>query len=215
MPPRTVEPSLVGFEDSVSDAQAFARAVPEYRIVSGAGFKRIGARRSEELTALGLLKIQLAWEAFLENTFTRYMCGVPAPSGFAPQLLQPRESRIEDALVTLLGPNQRFLNWSASNTSTRAHAYFAAGAPFLPPLQAVSNLLEEINAVRNRFAHSSQHAQRQFRAVVRTRLGFVPHGMTVGRFLRTPMDGLQGTAPPFVELYGNSLLGAARAIVPR
>jgi hypothetical protein len=171
-------------------------------------------RRREELAALGLLKIQVAWEIFLEEAFTRYMCGASSPSGYRPDLLLGRQRNLEAAQATLLGPNQSYLNWSVRNTVSRAGRCFEAGEPFATSLAAVTNLLDEVSSIRNRFAHSSQHAARLFTRIVRARLGYVPRGMTVGRFLLTPMDGLKGAAPPFIDLYGSSLLGAARAIAP-
>lgn len=216
MPRVSTEPCLLAFENSVADSLTFVRDAQGFLETEGLSqAKPVHLRRKEEMAGLGLLKVQIAWEIFLEEAFTRYMCGAKAPSGFQPRLMGVQHSTMEKARVTLLEPNRRFLNWSTSSTVNLALQHFQAGEPFVTSLSTVSNLLEEMAAIRNRFAHSSQHAARVFSSIVRARLGFVPRGMTVGRFLLTPMSGLRGSGPPFIDLYGNSLLGAARAIVPR
>jgi len=210
-----IEPCLEVFEVSVADSLQFVRDAQGFLEGRQGNPVALHIRRREELAALGLLKIQIAWEIFLEEAFIRYMCGARSPSGFQPELKKSQRKNIEAARSDLLGSGRSYLNWSSANTSQRALRHFQNGEPFSTSLSAVNNLLEEMAGIRNRFAHSSQHAARVFAAIVRVRLGFVPRGMTVGRFLLTPMSGLQGSGPRYIDLYGNSLLGAARAIVPR
>jgi hypothetical protein len=210
----SIKPCLIAFEGSVADSLQFVRDAQEFMEKGDGSPVVLHIRRREELAALGLLKVQIAWEIFLEEAFTRYMCGASSPAGYCPNLLLGRHRNLEAAQAALLSPNQSYLNWSVRNTLNRATECFSAGEPFATPLAAVTNLLDEVAGIRNRFAHSSQHAVRVFARIVRSRLGYVPRGMTVGRFLLTPMDGLKGSGPPFIDLYGNSLLGAARAIAP-
>jgi hypothetical protein len=210
-----IEPCLEAFEGSVVDSLQFVRDAQGFLEPGRQDPVILHIRRREEFAGLGLLKIQIAWEIFLEEAFTRYMCGAESPSGFRPALNGTRKKNIEAARADLLGTGRSYLNWSSANTTRRAMGHFQNGEPFVTSLSAVNNLLEEMAGIRNRFAHSSQHAARVFAAIVRVRLGFVPRGMTVGRFLLTPISGLQGSGPRYIDLYGNSLLGAARAIAPR
>jgi hypothetical protein len=215
VPGIAAEPCLTAFEGSVTDSLAFVREAQSLLEEDNLGRQvRLHIRRRELLAGLGLLKVQVAWEIFLEEAFTRYMCGAQSPSGYRPVLLSTKDATIEAARTRLLG-SQRFLNWSALNAMSRASEHFDEGEPFSTSLSAVRHVLDEINDIRNRFAHSSQYAARQFNQVVRSHLGYMPRGMTVGRFLLTPISGLEGTGLRFIDLYGNLLLGAARAIVRR
>jgi len=212
----TTKPCLVAFEGGVTDSLSFVRDAQEFmeRIDPASDPTRIHIRRRELMAGLGLLRIQVAWEIFLEDAFTRYMCGARSPSGYRPTLLSSAEKDIGSACSRLLG-SQRFLSWSALKANERAQEYFAEGEPFSTALSAVTHVLDEVNDIRNWFAHSSQYAARQFQQVVRSHLGYVPRGMTVGRFLLTPVSGVEGSGWQFIDLYGNLLLGSARAIVRR
>jgi hypothetical protein len=175
--------------------------------------ERVGVRRVESIAELAMLRMQLGWETFLEDVFLRYMCGARTAAGFSPILLQPRERTIAGALQTLLG-GQLFLNWSIVNTLNRAAVQFDASAPFALSLAAVRTTVVEMNTIRNRIAHSSEFSRNEFRAVVRNHLGYVPRGMSPGRFLLTTIPGSGTPGTRFIEDFGLKLLGAGALIVP-
>jgi hypothetical protein len=172
---------------------------------------RVGVRRVEDVGALSMLRIQLGWEAFLEDIFIRYMCGARTAAGFEPVLLEPRQKSLENARVELLG-KQLFLSWSVANTLQRAEKYFGEGEPFISALRVIRTTITEMNVVRNRIAHSSDYAREQFREVVRTHLGFVPRGMSPGRFLLTEVPGSPGER--FIDGFGLRLIAAGTLLVP-
>jgi hypothetical protein len=174
---------------------------------------RVGVRRVESIAELAMLRMQLGWETFLEDVFLRYMCGGRSASGFAPTLLQPQEPTLGQASSTLLG-SQPFLSWSIANTLNRAAVYFDASAPFAIPIAAVRTTIVEMNAIRNRIAHSSEFARDEFRAVVLNHLGYVPRGMSPGRFLLTTIPGSGTPGTRFIQDFGLKLLAASALIVP-
>jgi len=154
----------------------------------------------------------MAWETFLESVFVRYICGATSATGFTPSLLSPPKPTIEAAMAELLAQNQ-YLNWTPSNTVTWAKSYFAHGEPFNTPINAVTQTLYDISAVRNRLAHHSEFAASNFRSVVLKAFGYMPRGMNAGRFLLTINPSSSASSQTFLEFYANTLLGACLSIV--
>ncbi len=215
MPTLGVEHCLRGFESSVQKTTRFVREARGWRRLGSNGvYVHIGIGRVELLAGLGLLRIHLAWEEFLESVFVRYMCGARSTSGFAPVLLSPPQPTIAVAMATLLGPSRQFLHWNARSTLARASRFFQAGEPFATAVGAIAQTLDDISAVRNRFAHRSDFSANAFRILVLTAFGYVPRGMSPGRFLLTAHPSLAAGGLRFFEFYSGSLIGASRAIVP-
>ena len=199
---------------TIQTALELARRAPTLHWDDGAGsLERIGIRRVENVAELAMLRVQLGWETFLEDVFVRYMCGARTAAGFAPVLLGPRQRTLGDAMATLLG-GQPYLNWSIVNTLNRAATHFNAGAPFSTTLAVVRTAVIEFNAIRNRIAHSSEFSRNEFRSVVLNHLGYVPRGMSSGRFLLTTIPGSGTPGTRFIDDYALKLLGASALIVP-
>ncbi len=131
---------------------------------------------------MALLKLTLAWESFVEDTFLRYLCGSKSAAGVAPTLLLSKEPTLNAAFKTLTKGN-RYLAWHADTTINRANKWFDAGAPYLNAVSGVKSDLDDMADIRNRIAHRSAYSVTAFQDVVRARLGYVPTGMTPGRFL--------------------------------
>jgi len=151
------------------------------------GGRSVHVRDVEEIAGLALLKMTLAWESFVEETFLRYLCGARSAAGVAPTLLAPKYLNLQAAFKSLVGGAQ-YLGWHPDTTVKRAAKYFdPAGDPFLAPVGGAKSDLIEMADVRNRIAHRSDHSVQAFQDVVRSHFGFVPRGMTPGRFLLAPL----------------------------
>jgi hypothetical protein len=96
------------FGDAQNRTSTFLSTAQDLRRPDG---KAIPVRDVEEITGLALLKLTLAWESFVEDTFLRYICGARSARGLAPTLLIPKESSLKAALNALRG-NQRYLSWT-------------------------------------------------------------------------------------------------------
>lgn len=151
----------------------------------------IHVRDVEEIAALALLKLTLAWESFVEDSFLRYMCGAKSNAGIAPILLIPRQPSLQAAFNTLAGGSS-YLGWHPDSIIRRANSKFDAGAPYATAVAGAKSVLIEMAEVRNRLAHRSDHSVAAFQTVVRNHLGFVPRGMTPGRFLLTSLPAMGG-----------------------
>ena len=211
MPIRDIHHCQREFDQSISSTLNFLAQTRSFRVLQPSGaYQNISARTNELLAGLALLRVCLAWEEFLESVFVRYMCGATSSSGFAPTLLLARERSISSAMAKLLGPGGRYLNWSPSNTRKRAGEHFDKGEPFSTAISAGGAVLDEVFIVRNRFAHRSDFASQEFRMILNSRIGYIPRGMTAGRFLlsNSPVAG-----QTFIEFYANTLLGVSSQIV--
>lgn len=203
------------FEDSVDQSVSFLRQAEHFRVSLRAGSSRhIGPRRVELLAALALLRIHLSWEQFVESLFLRYLCGGVSTAGYAPVVLCPIQHTISAAMTFLLPSGQRYLSWGVDPTLARAGRHFASGEPFATGLGAISQTLGDISTVRNRFVHRSDYAVQEFRAVLIREFGYLPRGMTPGRFLLTTNASGAGHAARYIDDYANMLLGAGAVLAP-
>jgi hypothetical protein len=214
VPTISVQHCLRDFAQRVQDSLDLAHEAHSFRVLQADGSHRyIGIRRVELFAGVALLRIHMAWEAFLESVFVRYMCGARSATGFAPVLLSPPKPTTTAAMADLLGKSS-FLNWSPSNTVSRASVYFVRGEPFNTTLSAVTRTLKEISVIRNCFAHRSDFATLEFRSVVLSAFGYLPRGISPGRFLLTISPSPSAGDQKFLEFYANTLLGASLSIVP-
>jgi hypothetical protein len=94
-----------------------------------------------------------------------------------------------------------------------AQRYFDQGDPYQTAIASVAQTLDDMTAVRNRIAHRSDFAVRQFHGVVRRSYGYIPRGMSAGRFLlsRNPTALSQ---PEHFDYYAGILLAASQIVVP-
>jgi hypothetical protein len=208
-----VNTCLSSLQNSLQKYQKLAADAPQFQVRTGATIGHIGQRRVEIIIGVCALGICLAWEEFLEGTFERYMCGAVTKANYSPTLLNPRFKTIVDAHKSLLG-NQPYMSWSAKNTLTRAQLHFANGDPYDQAIKAIRSPLDNLVDVRNRFAHRSVHAQTMFHKVLRLELGYVPRGITPGRFLLSVhQKGLLGYQN-YLDYFLQNLLIAAQSICP-
>ncbi|MBP9040764.1 MAG: hypothetical protein KBF64_03215 [Anaerolineaceae bacterium] len=211
MPRLDVQHCLRDFELSLNESLNLLAESNAYRVQNPRGtYIHIGSRRKEIFASIALLRMHMSWEDFLENVFVRFLCGGQTASGYSPSLLQAPFSIINTAYSTLLGGNN-FLNWSPYNINTLALRFFNLGEPFSSAIAASRNKLDEINIVRNRFAHRSDFASNQFEIIIRNTLGYIPRGINPGRWLlmRDPSNpGLR-----LIDGYAIILRVTARSIV--
>lgn len=198
------EADLCAVADFLNDCQLMGLRQPD------GTYRRLGRPRIEMLAGFTLIRLQLAWENFVEAVFIRYMCGSTSASGGGPTLLQLRQRNIGAATAELL-QGQPFVNWTYDETVSRASIYFVNGEPFTTPLGAVKRTIEDVAIVRNAIAHRSASAKDRFRNLVRRVIGYVPRGMTPGRFLLSAPSAGQES---IIEGYTNDFATVAGLIVP-
>jgi|GEM_PF-2488070 len=173
------------------------------------------ALASLELTyELAFLRVFLAWEVFLEQTFVRLLCGYVTPSGNQEPLL-PGISyyRTMAAAEVALLRGQQFKAWyNPNHVISRASSFFARGN-FELVIASKQSDLENFAAIRHRIAHAQEHARRNFDAATMSLAARRYRASRPGRFLR---DFRSRSVPPTRWLFSISsdLLGLARQICP-
>ena len=165
----------------------------------------------EIIVEMAFLRIFVAWESFLEESFIRYAVGAASPSGYTSNaLIHPQN--IGHALELVLS-GRDYVPWnSASEVTRRSALYFQDGEPYRSALETAATELDEMNTIRNRITHKSINSKSNFNAFIRRKFGHGVRGMTPGRFLLT----LPSSPPPntFLDYYIEVIRIASNMIVP-
>jgi len=174
--------------------------------VKNLGMPRI---QVEIITELAFLRIFIAWEIFLEESFIRYLVGAKLPSGYSPKrFVNP--SNMEVAKKIILGERREYIKWnSASEVIARSEIYFKDGEPYGNVLQGATTDLDDMNVIRNRITHMSTISKDKFNNFVRRRFGHGIRGMTPGRFLLTPSS----TQTTFFDYYVDIIKTTSEIII--
>ena len=132
------------------------------------------------------LRVFIAWEVFLEGTFLRYMCGAGSMSGVKPACCaSPRD--LGHAWNLVCGQSGReFIDWaSPTKVIGRSELYFVNGEPYKSAISPAIVQLTDFRVVRNRIAHDSEPARKDFAKMVRGHFGHAFPGMAPGKLLMT------------------------------
>ena len=167
--------------------------------------------RLEALYEMTLLRMFSSWEAFLEGSFLRYLCGYANSSG-PLTLLQPRCLTMPDAEAAVLG-NQDYVSWAKpTSIIRRSQRFFNLG---LHETVVGSNQarLEWFASIRHRVAHDSDFSRQRFDAATMGLVGRRYPGASPGRFLR---DWNRSVVPAerWIQTVGAELRSLAGQVVP-
>jgi hypothetical protein len=175
----------VSFSLEVDRATQLARAGE--RVRAGSPPKSIAREeltptRLEALYEAAYLRLFLAWETFLEQTFHRYLCGhVSALGGCA--LTNPPYTALVAAEAAVLGGHD-FVSWAdPTKVVRRSQRYMTDGFHETVLLSDQARLIH-FQSIRNRVAHPSQFARNMFDAATRALALRRYPGSSAGRFLR-------------------------------
>jgi len=173
---------------------------------------RIPNIQVEIIAEMAFLRIFIAWEIFLEESYIRFMVGAQSPSGYYPCRLLTFLN-IEIARNTIRGERQEYAKWnSASDILARARIHFHGGGPYTTALNAMTTEFNEFNTIRNRIAHKSTYSRNQFNRLIRRIFGHSVRGMTPGRFLLTN-NHLVAPSTTFLNYYTQIIQTASTIIV--
>ena len=212
--PRQMPGLQAEFHRQVAEAMKLAEIGEVAREEARAGSqtrRHLHYARIELLYELAFLRAFLAWEAFLEQAFHRYLCGYASKHGAAkPQAGQSFSPTLAHAEAAVLG-GKDYVAWhNALKVANRSQGMFAS-CVIETVLRSNVARLEDCAAVRHRIAHSQTDARRKFDAATMAIAGRRYKGARAGRFLR---DHDVGTTPPvrWLERLGQELQGLAAQI---
>jgi hypothetical protein len=202
LPAPDVRPVLGEFKDDISKCVRLLTAV------RGAGFPFF---QVELFAELSFLRMYVSWEAFLEESFSRFLCGARGTSGAVPVSFTKPNS-IEHAKRILVGLDRggRYADWSRRETVVaRASLLFRHGAPFSLPLTAAARDLDDMRLIRDCIAHRSRTSKDSVAKIIQRRTGLA-HKYSPGRFLlKTAVLGAPAT---FLDFFASTLVLIAEQI---
>ena len=136
-------------------ADAYTWSLPP----AGGGRPVISQKRRYAITELAFLTAFLAWESFLEHSFTLYLLGQTPPGGRVPHRYAfPPDHRT--AVEWLKPEGREYAQWTtATQVSGRAERFFRDGRPYAPVLRGNQSILDEARIIRNAIAHKSASAR--------------------------------------------------------
>ena len=170
-------------------ASEIAAAGDEARTIGAAGSRLFPQARVEALYEMAFLRVFIAWEAFLEDTFAKCICGrLALPTGAS--LVHPTYSTIEDAERAMLG-SSAFFPWAdPSRVCDLAKRFVVSspkslgGGPHQQTLSSNMSRMKALKGIRNYVAHKSMKAKVDFEQSARVLSGTSHLGRSPGFFLR-------------------------------
>ena len=106
------------------------------------------------MTEAAVVRVHVAWERYLEESFLEYVMGAPSATGKAvtSYLAAPATDHARRVLIG----TQRYVDWSNPEIVVRlARLYLGAGEPYSAALSAVQTDLFDLRIIRNAAAHGN------------------------------------------------------------
>ncbi len=111
----------------------------------------------------------VAWESFIEASFTKFLCGEPSTTGL--QIVccaTPRD--LEHAQKMVIGV-MKYVDWSHPEVIRKLAAiYFEDGHPFSTLISAIQSDLFDLRTIRNAAAHITSTTTHQLDALGQRKL---------------------------------------------
>jgi|LSQX01.2.fsa_nt_gb hypothetical protein len=215
--PRLMRAVDIEFGQEVRSALALCDAIEIVRATAGRHSqvrRQLQLSRVEMVYELAYLRIFVAWEMFLQDSFCRYMCGLASPRwGQATTMNRPFFATLADAEVALRArPSHRFVLWhDAATVVQRCNAWIPRGTHDIVLGSAVA-FLDRAARIRHRIVHGHDDARTRFAQTTMDLAHRRYPGARPGRFLR---DWVPNTTPParWLHRLGDDLASLAQQIV--
>lgn len=138
--------------------------------------------RMESLYELSFLRSVLAWESFLEETFSRALCGFTLSNGVQSLVGSPFPN-LASAEAAVLG-SRDFVSWTDTGTVIRRCRTYIRSGDHEAVISSAATTLDNLASIRHRIAHRSEYARSQFDIACRAFIGRTVHGSVPGKLLR-------------------------------
>ncbi|QWT45382.1 hypothetical protein [Azospira inquinata] len=122
-----------------------------------------------KVVGLAFLSAVAAWEDFVANVYLGYLSGYPAPNGSLPELRAGKAEDKNHALLLAAGESnnreaERRMRWSSFRwVQSISEVHFKKANPFLVVSIKDIEWLDFSVIIRNRVAHNSDKAKKQFK----------------------------------------------------
>ncbi|RYE28534.1 MAG: hypothetical protein EOP48_33375 [Sphingobacteriales bacterium] len=140
------------------------------------------------------LRLFIAWEGFLENSFIHYILGNPSSTGKSAvrHATPPSEQHARDMLIG----TQKYVDWANPQIICKlSKLYLKNGEPIEPTINSIQSDLFDIKTVRNAAAHLTSSTGRSLDALASRRLQHTCTNITVSDFIlsQDPAAGASGS----------------------
>jgi len=220
MPRVRVSQIRTEFEERVDAARNVVGRIGDYSVLTDGRLRPLSPPERSYIAEMAFLRVLLAWEDFLEESFIRYMIGATPRRGRWPRP-ESRPKTLDRARTIMLGERRDYVDWySPDAVNKRAELHFSRPELYVNAINAVATHLNRMRIIRNRIAHRSQRAKKRYEGLLRTFYGAVIGGRGPGDVLLAPPanaalpPGGGAGAASLMELYSSILKAAARQIVP-
>lgn len=211
---RALAPLTIEFEAHVKSALAVAVA-GEVALAARSAHPALRAfwhySRVELVYELAYLRIFVQWETFLEECFSRLLCGYTTGSGREPLVAGVSfERTVRAAHLKVLGGRPYKLWHNPDHVVSRAKRFFNGGR-----IETVlsSNIarLRSMADIRHRVAHNTNDVRAKFDVASMALAGARYPGARAGRFLR---ETVLGASPPrrWIDDLATELTALARQV---
>lgn len=158
---------------------------------------------------LSFLRIFLAWEQLVEDTFIMYILGRKTKKGYRPQTyVKPKDEKHAYDIARL---GRDYTDWTTpSSVIEKAELFFKDGMPYKDALKPANQDIQDMKTLRNAIVHMSQDAQEKFESLVRNKEKYFKKGVTPGKFLSTTVKNDQRT---YISYFGDLLLLLSEKII--
>lgn len=158
---------------------------------------------------LSFLKVYIAWEQFLEDTFVNYIMGRKTRKGYKVKSFVNPKNFIHAKGIINEGRN--YSKWDYDEVIRKSLLFLKNGYPYKNTLQPISNYLKEMSYIRNSIVHGSSHSMERFKSIVRSKIKYAPAKITPGEFL---LKIESKTKKTFFQHYTDFVVDASKKIVP-
>lgn len=140
------------------------------------------------IAELSFLRAFLAWECYLEEAFSRLLCGARTTTGrLQERYARPRNMEHARQMFTLgVIREPRYIDWTnPEGVLRRAELLFRDGGTLAAPIRAAYLDLVDMNIIRDCIAHRSEYSRARMEKLTLRRLG-VAYKYRPGRLLLSP-----------------------------
>lgn len=215
--PRRLPDFAHSFEKERDRSLDVARAgeLVRFQSLPGSNIRRLlDSDRLALLYEMAYLRIFIAWEDFLEQTFLRYMCGHASAQGqMAVTQGRPHWRSISAARAHLFGA-RRYLLWHNPDTVIkRSRQYFIHGLHEAVITSALA-YMEHCANIRHRIAHGQEDARKNFDKATLHFAARKYRGARPGVFLRAQAIQASGPSMTWLDSLSADLVSLSRQIAP-
>ena len=172
-------------DENIDNAVSLLLSCDAWRRNVNGNYRPISVKHKADIIAISFFKMFLSWEEFLEESFLRLLVEAKSGTKGVRSLLDVKTKK--EAFKIVKGDSKAYIDWAdVKKVRARAVLFFKDGKPYEQYLAAGSLHLDRMRKIRNRIAHRSQRAEKEFKDLVRELFGAYHHETPGSLLFRVP-----------------------------